>query len=184
MTGTFIATRYRGERKNWTLQNTKLPLGKDANSCTNLICLMALALITKWGKRGCVLLRLTELLGVLRIPWPGSDIQGDSGGWWEVMVSLWENAIKWSEVNEAKWSGMRWSELQYREAGRGEERVFMEKVYRSSKWWEVKDWGESASELMIVKKKPLQKTVHRTLFLGCFYLLYMLYSNLSQMFYS
>ena len=37
-----------------------------------------------------------------------------------------------------------------------EERVFMEKVYRSSKWWEVKDWGESASELMIVKKK-LQK---------------------------
>ena len=30
--------------------------------------------------------------------------------------------------------------------------VFMEKVYRSSKWWEVKDWGESASELMIVKK--------------------------------
>ena len=28
----------------------------------------------------------------------------------------------------------------------------MEKVYRSSKWWEVKDWGESVSELMIVKK--------------------------------
>ena len=30
--------------------------------------------------------------------------------------------------------------------------VFMEKVYRSSKWWEVKDWGESVSELMIKKK--------------------------------
>jgi len=29
----------------------------------------------------------------------------------------------------------------------------MEKVYRSSKWWEVKDWDESVSELMIVKKK-------------------------------
>ena len=27
----------------------------------------------------------------------------------------------------------------------------MEKVYRSSKWWEVKDWGESVSELMIEK---------------------------------
>ena len=66
---------------------------------------------------------------------------------------------------------MRWSEVQYRE-GR-EERVFMEKVYRSSKWWEVKDWGESASELMIVKKK-IHKTLHRALLLGCFYLLYML----------
>ena len=25
----------------------------------------------------------------------------------------------------------------------------MDEVYRSSKWWEVKDWGESVSELMI-----------------------------------
>jgi len=33
------------------------------------------------------------------------------------------------------------------------ERVFMEKVYRSSKWWEVKDWGESVSELGIGKKQ-------------------------------
>jgi len=49
-----------------------------------------------------------------------------------------------------------------------------EKVYRSSKWWEVKDWGESVSELMIVKEKQLQETVHSTLLLGCFYLLYML----------
>ena len=47
---------------------------------------------------------------------------------------------------------MGWSEVQYREGGGVEERVFMEKVYRSSKWWEVEDWGESASELMIVKK--------------------------------
>jgi len=36
----------------------------------------------------------------------------------------------------------------------------------------VKDWGESASEIMIVKKQ-LQRTVNRTLLLGCFYLLYM-----------
>ena len=28
----------------------------------------------------------------------------------------------------------------------------MEKVCGSSKWWEVKDWGESVTELMIVKK--------------------------------
>jgi len=27
----------------------------------------------------------------------------------------------------------------------------MEKDYRSSKWWEVKDWGENVSELMIRK---------------------------------
>ena len=29
-------------------------------------------------------------------------------------------------------------------------------------------------DIMIVKKKQLQETVHRTLLLGCFYLLYML----------
>jgi len=45
--------------------------------------------------------------------------------------------VKW---NEGKWSA------QYREGG---EQVFMEKVYGSSKWWEVKDWGESVSELTI-----------------------------------
>ena len=65
---------------------------------------------------------------------------------------------------------MRRSEV--RSIGRGGV-VFMEKVYRSSKWWEVKDWGESVSELMIVKKK-VQETVHSTVLLGCFYLLYML----------
>ena len=46
---------------------------------------------------------------------------------------------------------------------------------------EVKDWGEGASELMIAKIR-YKKTVHRTLLLGCFYLLYMLYSNLSRVF--
>jgi len=45
---------------------------------------------------------------------------------------------------------MRRSEVQYREGGGA---IFMEKVYRSSKWWEVKDWGESVSELMIEKKQ-------------------------------
>jgi len=48
---------------------------------------------------------------------------------------------------------MRRSEVQYGEGGK---QVFMEKVYRSSKWWEVKDWGEQVSELMIVKKNKLQ----------------------------
>jgi len=66
---------------------------------------------------------------------------------------------------------MRRSEV--RSIGKGGGRVFMEKVYRSSKWWEVKDWGESVSELMI-KKKQLQGTVHSAVLLGCFYLLYML----------
>jgi len=46
----------------------------------------------------------------------------------------------------------------------------------------VKGWGESVSELMI-KKNQLQENVHSTLLLGCFYLLYMLYSNLSRVFY-
>ena len=51
----------------------------------------------------------------------------------------------------------------------------MEKVYRSSKWWDVKDWGESVSELVIGgKKKQLQETEHSTVLLGCFYLLYKL----------
>ena len=47
----------------------------------------------------------------------------------------------------------------------------------------MKDWGESVSELMIVRKKQLQETVRSTLLLGCFYILYMLKnSNLSRMF--
>jgi len=46
----------------------------------------------------------------------------------------------------------------------------------------VKDWGESVSELLIGKKQ-LQETVHSTLLVGCFYLLYMLYSNLSRVFF-
>ena len=35
----------------------------------------------------------------------------------------------------------------------GLEIVVMEKVYRSSKWREVKEWGESVSELVIGNKK-------------------------------
>jgi len=45
----------------------------------------------------------------------------------------------------------------------------------------VKDWSESVSELMIGKKQ-LQETVRSTLLLGCFYLLYVFYSNLSRVF--
>jgi len=44
------------------------------------------------------------------------------------------------------------SRSEVRSIGKWGGRVFLEKVYRSSKWWEVKDWGESVSELMIVKK--------------------------------
>ena len=62
-------------------------------------------------------------------------------------VAKWKK-VKWSERSKVKWNEL--SEVQYREEGGG--RVFMEKVYRSSKWWEVKDWGESMSELMIGKK--------------------------------
>ena len=52
---------------------------------------------------------------------------------------------------------IRRSEVQYWVGGwgggRGAERVFMEKFYRSSKWWEVKDWGERVSELVTEKKQ-------------------------------
>ena len=37
-------------------------------------------------------------------------------------------------------------------------------------------------QLMIGKKKQLQETVHSSLLLGCIYLLYVLYSNLSRMY--
>ena len=44
----------------------------------------------------------------------------------------------------------------------------MEKFYRNSKGWEVKDWGESVSELGIGKKKQYQEAEHSTVLLGCF----------------
>jgi len=76
---------------------------------------------------------------------------------------------------------MKWNEVKCSIGNGGREKVFMEKVYRSSKWWEVKDCGESVSELMI--KKQLQETVNPIVLLGCFYFLYMLYSNLSRVYF-
>ena len=61
-----------------------------------------------------------------------------------------------------KQSEVEWGVVKCSIGEGGEKRVFIEKFYRSSKWWEVKDWGESASDLMIVKKKQLQETVHST----------------------
>jgi hypothetical protein len=53
-------------------------------------------------------------------------------------------------VNEA--SEVEWGEVKCSiRKGGGGGRVFMEKVYWSSKWWDVKDWGESMSELGIEK---------------------------------
>ena len=43
----------------------------------------------------------------------------------------------------------------------------MEKFYKSSKWWEVKDWGDSVSELVI--KKNNNKKLYTVLsYLGVF----------------
>ena len=54
--------------------------------------------------------------------------------------------MKWTKQSEVEWGEVKCS------IGKGGgERTFMEKVYRSSKWWEVKDWSESVSELMIEK---------------------------------
>ena len=44
----------------------------------------------------------------------------------------------------------------------------MEKVYRSSKWREVKDWGESVDELMIEKKNSYKKLYTVLSYLGVF----------------
>jgi hypothetical protein len=73
---------------------------------------------------------------------------------------------------------MRWSEVQYRETGGNESlcKRFIG-VVSDEKW---RAGVESVSELMIEKKKQLQETAHSTLLFGCFYLLYMLYSNLSH----
>jgi len=44
----------------------------------------------------------------------------------------------------------------------------------------MSDWGETVSEIMI--KKQLQETIYSTLLLVCFYLLCMLYSDLTCMY--
>jgi len=74
---------------------------------------------------------------------------------------------------------MKQSEVEWGEVkcitGKGEGgSVFMEKVYRSRKWWEVKDWGWKRELINDCRNKQLQETVHSTALLGCFYLLYML----------
>jgi len=60
--------------------------------------------------------------------------------------------VKWTMQSEVEWGEVKCS------VGKKGGRVFMEKVYRSSMWWEVKYWGESVSEIITVKK--LQETVH------------------------
>jgi len=52
--------------------------------------------------------------------------------------------------------------------GGGGRRVFMEKVYRSSKWSEVKDWSESVSDLTIVKEKTITRNYTVLSCLGVF----------------
>jgi len=54
---------------------------------------------------------------------------------------MWSVAM-WNEVQWMKQSEWEWGEVQYRKGGKES----MEKVYRSSRWWEVKDWVETVSE--------------------------------------
>jgi len=56
--------------------------------------------------------------------------------------------VKWKKQSEVEGGEVKCS------MWKGEKRVFMEKVYGSNKWREVKEWCESVSELMI--KKQLQ----------------------------
>ena len=57
---------------------------------------------------------------------------------------------------------------------RNPEIKFLKKRSRARARARVCVCSKNVSELMIVKKKQLQETVHSTLLLGCFYLLYML----------
>ena len=61
--------------------------------------------------------------------------------------------------------------LEIGKGGKGQ--VFMEKFYRSSKWWEVTDWSESVSELGIGEKNN-NKKLYTVLSYWVFYLSYML----------
>jgi len=63
---------------------------------------------------------------------------------------MW-SAAKWNKEKWMKQSEMEWDEVKC-SIGNGGERVFMEKGLLVPKWWEVKDCGESESELMIGKK--------------------------------
>jgi len=77
----------------------------------------------------------------------------------EVKIYLMWSVTKWNKAKWTKQSEVEWGEVKCSK-GKGEgrgERVFMEKVFRSSMWWEVKDWGESKSELRIVKKNNYKK---------------------------
>ena len=85
--------------------------------------------------------------------------------------------MKWTKQSEVEWGEVKCNIGE----GGGKKRVLMEKIYRSSKW-EVKDWGENVCELMIGGGGQLKETVRSTFLLGRFYLLYMLYSNLSHVY--
>jgi len=82
--------------------------------------------------------------------------------------------MQWSEVKWTKQSEVEWGEVKcsIEKVGEGDESLW-KRFIGVVKWWEVKDWGESVSELIIGKRK-LQETEHSTVLLGCFYLLYML----------
>jgi hypothetical protein len=58
--------------------------------------------------------------------------------------------MKWSEINESKWSEMQWCEVK-REVGKEEKNEILRgRVYMISKWWEVKDWGEGEAWVQYV----------------------------------
>ena len=67
----------------------------------------------------------------------------------EVKNHLIWSVAKWNKVKWKKQSEVEWGEVKCSIGNVWGKRIFMEKVYRSSKWWEVKDWGESVSELLI-----------------------------------
>ena len=66
----------------------------------------------------------------------------------EVKIYLMWSVAKWKKGKWTKQSEVEWGEMKCSIVKGEEERVCMEKFYSSSKWWEIKDWGESVSEFL------------------------------------
>jgi len=84
----------------------------------------------------------------------------------EVKIYLMWSVAKWNKVKWTKQSEVEWGEVKC-SIGKGGNESIWSKVYRSSKWREVNDWGESVSELMILKKKNKYKKLYTVLSCLC-----------------
>ena len=141
------------------------PLNSELNPICHLLVLLVAhhilhvsrirAKYRRWWLRRIACMNKTRNLYKLQLVWHRWwDFLGDFNlndriilkliRWWGTMniTSMFRNNRKflhqsanWRKL--CKWSGMRWSEVK---CSIGGEQFFMEKVYRSSKWWEGLGW--------------------------------------------